>query len=84
MVSAKSLSSLTYHLRSASALLTAQLYRKRWTLETLFQVLTENLCCEINTLGYLRASLERFLYCFGRLQRAVCSESCLKERSWNL
>ena len=31
----------------AGALLIAQLYRKRWKLETLFQVLTENLCCEI-------------------------------------
>jgi IS4 transposase len=41
----------------ASALLIAQLYRKRWTLETLFQVLTETLCCEINTLGYPKAAL---------------------------
>lgn len=43
------------------ALLIAQLYRKRWKLETLFQVLTENLCCEINTLGYPKAAL--FTFC---------------------
>lgn len=42
------------------ALLIAQLYRKRWKLETLFQVLTENLCCEINTLGYPKAALFTF------------------------
>ena len=45
----------------AGALLIAQLYRKRWKLETLFQVLTENLCCEINTLGYPKAAL--FTFC---------------------
>jgi len=45
----------------ANALLIAQLYRKRWKLETLFQVLTENLCCEINTLGYPKAAL--FTFC---------------------
>ncbi|WP_199341633.1 MULTISPECIES: transposase [Nostocales] len=43
------------------ALTIAQLYRKRWKLETLFQVLTENLCCEINTLGYPKAAL--FTFC---------------------
>jgi len=40
--------------------LVAQLYRQRWTIETLFQVLTETLCCEINTLGYPRAALLAF------------------------
>ena len=44
----------------ASALLIAQLYRQRWSVETLFQVLTETLCCEINTLGYPRAALLAF------------------------
>ncbi|WP_375500571.1 hypothetical protein [uncultured Nostoc sp.] len=43
------------------AVLIAQIYRKRWKLETLFQVLTKNLCCEINTLGYLKAAL--FAFC---------------------
>lgn len=32
----------------APSLLIAQLYRKRWKLETLFQALTENLRCEIS------------------------------------
>ncbi|MFK0734566.1 MAG: transposase [Gloeotrichia echinulata HAB0833] len=45
----------------ANALLIACMYRKRWKLETLFQVLTENLCCEINTLGYPKAAL--FTFC---------------------
>jgi len=55
----------------ASALLIAQLYRKRWTLETLFQVLTESLCCEINTLGYPRASL--FAFCIALVAYNVLS-----------
>ncbi|MEH2436117.1 MAG: hypothetical protein V7K25_18010 [Nostoc sp.] len=41
--------------------LIAQIYRKLWKLKTLFQVLTENLCCEINTLGYLKVAL--FAFC---------------------
>jgi IS4 transposase len=36
-------------------------YRKRWTIETAFQELTEALCCEINTLCYPRAAL--FAFC---------------------
>lgn len=55
----------------ASALLVAQLYRKRWTLETLFQVLTETLCCEINTLGYPRAAL--FAFCIALVTYNVLS-----------
>ncbi|WP_223280405.1 IS4/IS5 family transposase [Nostoc sp. PA-18-2419] len=35
--------------RVANAILIAQIYRKHWKLETLFQVLPENLCCQINT-----------------------------------
>ncbi len=44
----------------ADALMIAQLYCERWQIETLFQVLTENLCCEINTLGYPKAALFTF------------------------
>lgn len=55
----------------ASALLIAELYRKRWTLETLFQVLSETLCCEINTLGYPRASL--FAFCIALVAYNVLS-----------
>ena len=40
--------------------LVAQLYRKRWKVETLFQVATENFHCEIKTLGYPRAALFSF------------------------
>ena len=46
--------------RDASSVLVAQLYRKRWQVETLFQVATENFHCEIKTLGYPRAALFSF------------------------
>jgi hypothetical protein len=35
-------------------------YRRRWTLENVFQTLTESLNCEINTLGYPKAALFGF------------------------
>lgn len=38
----------------------AALYRTRWQIETAFQELTVNLCCEINTLGYPKAALFAF------------------------
>jgi Transposase DDE domain len=44
----------------ASSILVSQLYRKRWRVETLFQVVTQNFHCEINTLGYPRAALFSF------------------------
>jgi hypothetical protein len=37
-----------------------RLYLKRWELETAFQELTENLRCEIDTLGYPKAALFGF------------------------
>ena len=37
-----------------------RLYLKRWELETAFQELTDNLRCEINTLGYPKAALFGF------------------------
>ncbi len=43
-----------------SSVLVAQLYRKRWKVETLFQVATEVFHCEIKTLGYPRAALFSF------------------------
>ncbi|WP_335002196.1 transposase [Nostoc sp.] len=55
----------------ASSLLIAGMYRKRWKLETLFQVLTENLCCEINTLGYPKAAL--FTFCIALVAYNVLS-----------
>jgi Transposase DDE domain len=39
----------------------AELYRTRWVIESAFQELTENLCCEVNTLGYPKAAL--FAFC---------------------
>jgi hypothetical protein len=46
--------------KSASALEIAELYRGRWTIETAFQHLSEDLNSEINTLGYPRAALFGF------------------------
>jgi IS4 transposase len=47
--------------KSANALKAADLYRKRWTIETMFQELTETLTCEIKTLGYPKAAV--FAFC---------------------
>lgn len=47
--------------RAADARKVADLYRKRWTIETMFQELTETLTCEIKTLGYPKAAV--FAFC---------------------
>jgi IS4 transposase len=47
--------------KAANALMVADLYRKRWTIETMFQELTETLTCEIKTLGYPKAAV--FAFC---------------------
>ena len=44
----------------AEALLIAELYRKRWKIETLFQAITQEFNCEIKTLGYPKAALFSF------------------------
>ena len=44
----------------ADALSVAETYRRRWTLENVFQSLTEALNCEIDTLAYPRAALFGF------------------------
>lgn len=46
--------------KEADALLVAELYRHRWTIETAFNKLTTTLRCEINTLCYPRAALFAF------------------------
>ena len=46
--------------KAAGAVAVANVYGKRWTLETLFQALTQMLEGEINTLGYPRAALLGF------------------------
>ena len=45
---------------AAPAKLVAQLYRKRWTIETAFQELEAHLHSEINSLGYPKAALFGF------------------------
>jgi hypothetical protein len=44
-----------------SGLKIAELYRKRWGIETLFYEVTQTLSCEINTLCYPKAAL--FVFC---------------------
>jgi DDE family transposase len=46
--------------KDADALQVAELYRKRWTIETAFQEITLNLGCEISTLAYPPAALFAF------------------------
>jgi hypothetical protein len=48
---------------TASAARLADLYRERWTIETVFLELQQTLNCEINTLGYPKAAL--FAFCLG-------------------
>ncbi len=47
--------------KGASGIDVAELYRKRWTIETLFLEVTQTLACEINTLCYPPAAL--FVFC---------------------
>jgi IS4 transposase len=48
-----------------SAVECAELYRKRWSIETLFYEITQTLACEIKTLGYPPAAL--FAFCLALL-----------------
>jgi hypothetical protein len=43
--------------KEVSGAVVATLYRRRWTIETLFAEVTETLACEINTLCYPKAAL---------------------------
>jgi IS4 transposase len=47
--------------KTVSAQKVAELYRRRWTIETAFQEITQTLECEIQTLGYPKAAL--FAFC---------------------
>jgi hypothetical protein len=47
-------------MRKASAQKLAESYGKRWTIETMFQELTETLTCEVNALSYPKAALFGF------------------------
>lgn len=53
----------------ADALQVAELYRKRWTIETAFQHIEQNLNSEINTLGYPKAAL--FSFCMALVAHNV-------------
>jgi IS4 transposase len=57
--------------RDARARVIANLYRRRWTLETAFQELEATLEGEINTLGYPKAAL--FAFCVALLSYNVMS-----------
>jgi hypothetical protein len=46
--------------KAADAVCIAELYADRWTIETAFQEVTDDLRCEIDTLGYPRAALFGF------------------------
>jgi IS4 transposase len=46
--------------RDADAARIMNIYRERWTIEGVFQKLTRDLACEIDTLGYPRAALFGF------------------------
>jgi len=45
----------------ADALTIADLYLSRWSVEGMFQVITDVFSCELNTLGYPKAAL--FVFC---------------------
>jgi hypothetical protein len=50
---------------AAGARKVAELYAKRWTIETMFQELTQTLTCEVHALGYPKAAL--FGFCLALL-----------------
>ena len=54
-----------------TALVIAELYGTRWTIETAFQEMAENLNSEINTLGYPKAAL--FGFCMGLVSYNILS-----------
>jgi Transposase DDE domain len=57
--------------QAANALTVADLYQKRWLIETMFQVITDTFHCELNTLGYPKAAL--FVFCMALLAFNILS-----------
>ncbi len=57
--------------RKVAALVVADLYRRRWTIETAFQEIAQNLQGEIETLGYPKAAL--FAFCMALVAYNVLS-----------
>ena len=66
--------------RRASAVKVADLYRKRWTIETLFLEVTTTLTCEVNTLCYPKAAL--FVFCLALLAANAVAVSWFSVK-WN-
>jgi Transposase DDE domain len=56
-----------------------KLYRTRWRIETAFQELTENLRCEIDTLGYPRAALFGFALAMAAYNILVVTRTALAQ-----
>jgi len=54
-----------------NGILVSQIYLKRWTVEGLFQTITDTLECEINTLGYPKAAL--FSFCMALVAYNILS-----------
>lgn len=63
--------------RQAAARKLANLYRKRWTIETAFQRLTETLTCEIRTLAYPKAALFAFCLALAAYNAVVVLQAAL-------
>lgn len=74
--------------KDADAMKVANLYRKRWTVESMFQEMTDDLTCEIKTLGYPRAAV--FAFCLALMAwngmsvihaalRSVHGEECVEQ-----
>ncbi len=59
----------------------AELYRDRWSVEKLFQVITDVFSCELNTLGYPRATLFVFCIALRGLQHFDHRQSGAQSRS---
>ena len=57
--------------KKITAFRVAEIYRKRWTIETAFQEMAENLEGEVETLGYPRAAL--FAFCMALVSYNVLS-----------
>jgi len=53
--------------KGARARVIADLYRRRWSIETAFQELEATLNGEVNTLGYPKAALFAFCLALGRI-----------------
>ncbi|PAX52579.1 transposase [Brunnivagina elsteri] len=56
---------------NASSIVISQIYLKRWSVEGLFQVVSDTLECEIKTLGYPRAAL--FSFCMALVAYNILS-----------